>query len=166
MTDNIHTNDLIEIVEKWQTHPAPVNAALVLKVAERWVKKQNDLTSPPDNRTHASRPLSGKWRYNNGYLCCGTLRIFRADFDTNPSQEFIDELTGWMVAILNRGQAPTPPRGSGIPREENSFDSLPPIGQPQLQCRICLRPTEPGDGFYQCHPCGRLWPHNQQGGAS
>lgn len=46
-------------------------------------------------------PLTGAWRYSNGFLMCGTLRIFRADFDTDPSPEFKDELTSWMVATLN-----------------------------------------------------------------
>lgn len=32
--------ELLEAVEAWQIHPAPVNAALVLKVVERWAQAE------------------------------------------------------------------------------------------------------------------------------
>lgn len=46
-------------------------------------------------------PLSGGWRHNNRIICNGTLRIARADFDTNPSEEFQKSLLDWMVERLN-----------------------------------------------------------------
>lgn len=49
------------------------------------------------------RPLSGRWRYNNGFLCCGTLRIARIDFDNNSSEEFKQEVFDWMCQELNEG---------------------------------------------------------------
>jgi hypothetical protein len=50
-----------------------------------------------------SRPLTGQWRYSNGYLCCGTLRIAKMDIDTNPSTEFETELFEWICKTLNKG---------------------------------------------------------------
>lgn len=47
-------------------------------------------------------PLKGNWHHANGYVCCGTLRIFKADFDTNPSDDFKQELTDWVCETLNR----------------------------------------------------------------
>jgi len=31
--------------------------------------------------------LLGRWHHGNGVLCCGTLRIASANFDTNPTKE-------------------------------------------------------------------------------
>jgi hypothetical protein len=67
-----------------------------------------DLHIPPFGTTN--RPLLGTWRHNNGYLCCGTLRIARADFDTDPDEKFRIILFDWMVARLN---APDLPRDQG-----------------------------------------------------
>ena len=47
------------------------------------------------------KPLQGEWRYSNGYLFCGTLRIMRVDFDTNPSDEVIEEIMKWVINTLN-----------------------------------------------------------------
>jgi hypothetical protein len=49
------------------------------------------------------RPLSGEWRYSNGYVCCGSMRIFRLDIDTNPSEEYIKTLMAWVIQTLNKG---------------------------------------------------------------
>lgn len=48
-----------------------------------------------------NRPLDGEWRYSNGYLYCGTLRIMRLDFDTNPSDEVVNEIMEWVTTKLN-----------------------------------------------------------------
>jgi hypothetical protein len=50
----------------------------------------------------AFKPLSGSWRYNNGYVCCGSMRIFRIDIDTNPSEEYINNLMNWVCKTLNK----------------------------------------------------------------
>lgn len=47
-------------------------------------------------------PLSGDWRHTNGYLICGTMRIARMDFDTDPSDEFKQQLFDWIVDTLNK----------------------------------------------------------------
>lgn len=49
-------------------------------------------------------PLSGEWRYNNGYLICGTLRIAAQDFDTSPSVQRQKEIFDWIVYALNKQQ--------------------------------------------------------------
>lgn len=46
-------------------------------------------------------PLIGKWRFDNGMLCNGTLRIAREDFDTTPSDLVRDEILSWIVDSLN-----------------------------------------------------------------
>jgi hypothetical protein len=46
--------------------------------------------------------LLGEWRHNNGYVCCGTMRIFNTCIDTNPSDAFTNELLDWVVSQLNR----------------------------------------------------------------
>ena len=57
-------------------------------------------------------PLTGRWRYNQGYMCCGTIRVFRQDIDTNPSEEMKAEIFGWMAEVLNAAsQAPQAPAG-------------------------------------------------------
>lgn len=48
-----------------------------------------------------ARPLLGCWRHGNGAICCGTLRIAREDFDTQPSRECKDEILDWVCSTLN-----------------------------------------------------------------
>jgi hypothetical protein len=49
-----------------------------------------------------TKPITGNWRYGNGYVCCGTMRIFRIDIDTNPGEEYINELMDWVCQTLNK----------------------------------------------------------------
>lgn len=54
-------------------------------------------------------PLLGRWRHNNGVVCNGSMRIFLADIDTNPSVEFTEKLMTWVCDTLNtaiRAQEP------------------------------------------------------------
>lgn len=46
-------------------------------------------------------PLTGLWHYGNGALVCGTINVARADFDTNPTQDFQDDLFTWACDTLN-----------------------------------------------------------------
>jgi hypothetical protein len=46
-------------------------------------------------------PLTGRWHHGHGTLVCGTINVARADFDTNPTQQFQDELFTWACATLN-----------------------------------------------------------------
>lgn len=50
-------------------------------------------------------PLRGRWHHGNGILGSGTLRIARADFDTNPTQELQHEVFQWITDTLNAAQA-------------------------------------------------------------
>jgi hypothetical protein len=53
-------------------------------------------------------PLTGRWHHGNGVLVSGSIRIAHADFDTNPPDEFRDEVLDWMCATLNAAiAAPT-----------------------------------------------------------
>lgn len=49
-------------------------------------------------------PLNGEWRYNNGFLCCGGLRIAKEDFDTDPNKQFKNNLFKWICDTLNSEQ--------------------------------------------------------------
>ena len=74
------------------------------------------------------RPLSGEWRHSNGFVSNGTLRVFRADFDTNPSNEFVSEVLDWVVSRLNsRASSTTVPveviKGAALPSSP-SVDAL------------------------------------------
>lgn len=47
-------------------------------------------------------PIGGTWRNgNNQFLCCGTMRVAREDFDTNPSEEYKKEVFDWICDALN-----------------------------------------------------------------
>lgn len=51
----------------------------------------------------------GRWHHGNGYLCMGTLRVARADFDTNPPEEFQTAFFEEMCAVLNTKTTAAPP---------------------------------------------------------
>lgn len=51
----------------------------------------------------AKPPLIGRWHHGNGAIVCGTINVARADFDTNPTQQFQDELLTWACDTLNAG---------------------------------------------------------------
>lgn len=51
---------------------------------------------PVQNDSEPKSKRRRTFRHNNGYICCGTLRIARADFDTDPTpenqKEILDDL--------------------------------------------------------------------------
>lgn len=47
-------------------------------------------------------PLLGRWHHGSGHLVCGTLRVASETFDTNPCDEFKDEMFDWMCDALNQ----------------------------------------------------------------
>jgi hypothetical protein len=61
-----------------------------------------------------------------------------------------------LLEIMDATPAPESPAPARVDESE-----LPPIGEPQHLCRVCLRPTDVerrGDFIlYQCHPCKQLW---------
>lgn len=81
--------------------PAP---DVALPTPER--AKTFTLESPAEAEAHAAfPPLLGEWRANNGYLCNGTLRVARSDFDTDPSPKFRREVFEWIAKTLNEAAA-------------------------------------------------------------
>lgn len=46
-------------------------------------------------------PFEGEYRVSNGFLCNGSVRLMRADFDTNPSDEFKREFYDYLLRCLN-----------------------------------------------------------------
>jgi len=57
-----------------------------------------------DDQTR-SPVLTGRWRVADEGIFCGTLRIARWDFDTDPSPEFRKQLSEQMCEALNRKAA-------------------------------------------------------------
>ncbi len=50
----------------------------------------------------AAGPLPGcRWRYSQGQLFCGTMRLMKDDWDTNPVEGFKEEVMGWACGVLN-----------------------------------------------------------------
>jgi hypothetical protein len=53
----------------------------------------------------AERVLESEWRHSNGMLFCGTMRIAKADFDTDPAPDFKERVFDDICNALN---APSP----------------------------------------------------------
>lgn len=54
-------------------------------------------------------PLAGcRWRYSEGYLFCGTMRVMRDDWDTQPAPEVRQENMAWVCRVLNAASGATP----------------------------------------------------------
>lgn len=55
-----------------------------------------------------SKPvLSGRWRHSHGMIFCGTLRIAKGDFDTNPHPDFCARVFDDICRTMNAAQALT-----------------------------------------------------------
>lgn len=50
------------------------------------------------------RVLTGEWRVNDNGIFCGTLRVGKIDFDTNPSGKMKSLVYQQMQESLNTGQ--------------------------------------------------------------
>lgn len=46
--------------------------------------------------------LLGRFHHGEGFLCSGSIRVMRADFDTNPSAEFQQQFFDWVCEVMNR----------------------------------------------------------------
>lgn len=53
------------------------------------------------NSAAAEPVLESRWRHANGFLMCGTLRIAREDFDTDPDEKFKRLVFDQIVNALN-----------------------------------------------------------------
>lgn len=62
------------------------------------------LATQQDDREAGEPPLGGRWHFGNGVVVCGTLRVFGEDFDTDPAQEFKEQLLTWVCDTLNAAQ--------------------------------------------------------------
>lgn len=80
-----------------------------------WVEHEKKWAVSPEDATNVAnaylaehpadeppKPLRGEWRHSNGIICCGSLRIAVADFDTQPSPEFVTEVFDWICKTMNR----------------------------------------------------------------
>jgi hypothetical protein len=44
---------------------------------------------------------AGRWHHGAGFLCMGTIRVAREDFDSEPTQEVKTEIFDEICAVLN-----------------------------------------------------------------
>lgn len=54
--------------------------------------------------------LYSRFHHGNGFMCAGTLRVLRADFDTQPRQEFQDAFFNQVCGSMNALTAFLPDR--------------------------------------------------------
>lgn len=45
--------------------------------------------------------LYGRWRHSHGVICCGSLRIAQADFDTDPASEVQKQILDQLCESAN-----------------------------------------------------------------
>lgn len=68
--------------------------------------KAVDHFSPETSEKYPVVRRSG-WRHNQGFICCGTLRIARADFDTDPCDEVAKQYLDAICDAMNNHPNPT-----------------------------------------------------------
>ena len=81
---------------------------------------------------------SNEWRWINGYLCCGTIRVAQDDWDTSPSQEFKQSIYDWVTTVLNNAVQAAAPSPEGWPKYEHVY------------CSQCGQYFGPGNAGYSC----------------
>lgn len=94
-----------ELIDAYQS--AQKDGTLVERASARAALKNAYRAALPSD---AGAPLTGKWRFANGVLCNGSLRIAREDFDTLPSENVRADITSWIADTLNA--APVAPKES------------------------------------------------------
>jgi hypothetical protein len=63
------------------------------------------MADPPLADAACSAPvLRGEWRHSHGMIFCGTLRIAKADFDTNPHPDFCARVFDDICRTMNETQ--------------------------------------------------------------
>lgn len=62
-----------------------------------------------DERKEFEAPLIGRWHHGNGVLVCGSIRVAVESFDTQPNQEFVDQMFDWICETLNTAIAAPQP---------------------------------------------------------
>jgi len=79
-------------------------------------------------------PLVGRWHHGNGVLVSGSIRIARWDCDTNPPQEFQNEVLDWACATLNAAIA-----AALLPSERTTSLKADAPEQAELIATLCAR---------------------------
>lgn len=87
---------------------------LVLQMGETGFRQLTDLLldmvtgAIPHNDGSTNAPveavLESRWRHSRGFLFCGTLRIAKADFDTDSSEAFKVQVFDQIVDALNKAR--------------------------------------------------------------
>ena len=68
--------------------------------------KAVDHFSPETSEKYPVVRRSG-WRHAQGFICCGTMRIARADFDTDPCDEVAKQYLDAICDAMNNNPNPT-----------------------------------------------------------
>lgn len=104
---------------------------------------------------HIEPPLTGEWHHGAGFLCCGTIRVAKGDFDTMPSDEFKAEMFDWICYALNN---PSTENGS---REDckyvpNALDDffVTRMREIRRECPFCHEIAQNTGG--ECEACGQI----------
>lgn len=84
-------------------------------------------------------PLEGEWRHSENHVCCGSVRVFRNDVDTNPSPEFLNALLSWVCDRLNR--RPAPPQSAVNSSRETVIEVFAQEGDEPFICAVYGRIT-------------------------
>lgn len=88
------TADGREFIEYAMEHSVPI-ARLQIR------KAMLNFDWPVAQAKEEEKVLESRWRHADGMLFCGTLRIAKADFDTDPSEDFKTTVFDQIVAALN-----------------------------------------------------------------
>lgn len=101
-------------------------------------------------------PLLGHWHGGNGVLCCGTLRVFSEDFDTDPADEFKQEIMQWVCDTLNAALQHQSGEAGADALDPVEGDVLPPIGS-----RVSIHLASV-DAWQECTVVGYyVWPSHE-----
>lgn len=80
------------------------NKEAALRWIERVMKLAGQMPPEPAVDLYGEKPtqfLTAEWRCSDGYICCGTLRIARWDFDTSPAPAVRETILRQMEWSLN-----------------------------------------------------------------
>ena len=79
--------------------PATIEQPLCGEVQTRFCNK------PDGTIKRSPERVRGRWRHSNGMIFCGTMRMLKADFDTDPCDQVRDAWLQQVCDAMNDAQA-------------------------------------------------------------
>ncbi len=108
MSDDELKKELQRHTDLWRNGDGAYEPTTAKSIAQELTKRGVDILPkhllPKEKGGHVEAPLGRRWRHSNGTVCCGTMRIMRCDFDTNPSDDYKKEVLDWVCDTLNEKQ--------------------------------------------------------------